>query len=215
LHGVNLGQNEKACSNFRYYTPSRQARKPGSVLCDHLSRPDIAIGLKQPTRELNGTAGPILMFGLAPRGVFRASRRCRRNRWSLTPPFHPYLVRLAKIDIQFWRARRAVYFLWHFPLSFLTPVLQGALAVGARTFLPRRWRGRSLGLPCKNLRSGFMQPFMEMHKARKLGYIVKELKAVWRYNDLGFFLRGKRGFPLNLPSSLQDYLSLSRKSELP
>ena len=39
---------------------------------DHSSRSRIAPGLKQPTRGSSGRAGPPLLFGLAPRGVFRA-----------------------------------------------------------------------------------------------------------------------------------------------
>ncbi len=88
-----------------------RACKPDSVRCvgfpqrtqrgDHSSRSRIASGLKQPTRGLqrltfssathSGWASPPLLFGLAPRGVFRASRYYHRDGGLL-----PHLFTLAK-----------------------------------------------------------------------------------------------------------------------
>ncbi|KHL84194.1 hypothetical protein HPY1846_01385 [Helicobacter pylori] len=42
--------------------------------------------------------------------------------WALTPPFHPYL-------------KKAVCFLWHFPLACASHPLDGILSNVARTFL--------------------------------------------------------------------------------
>ena len=67
----------------RILSPARQAFLPTTPSGDHSSRSRIASGLKQPTRgsrrhtlssvARTGRAGPPLLFGLAPRGVFRAS----------------------------------------------------------------------------------------------------------------------------------------------
>src|SRR5688500_6908090 len=51
-------------------------------------------------------------------------------RWALTPPFHPYLMRLAPV--------RRFTFLWHFPRGFPHRALPGILPCGARTFLSGR-----------------------------------------------------------------------------
>jgi hypothetical protein len=52
------------------------------------------------------------------------------SRWALTPPFHPYLMRLAPV--------RRFTFLWHFPRGFPHRALPGILPCGARTFLSGR-----------------------------------------------------------------------------
>ena len=67
------------------------AVKPGSVVDSHSSRPDVAVRLKQPTRERRGPRHAPL-FGLAPGGVCHATRRCPRARCALTAPFQPYLI---------------------------------------------------------------------------------------------------------------------------
>src|SRR5438874_1035085 len=73
----------------------------------------------------------VLLFGLAPGGVYLAGRSPGR-RWALTPPFHPYLTA---------PLRRSTLsggsFLWHFPSGRPDWVLPSALLCGARTFLQR------------------------------------------------------------------------------
>ena len=69
------------------------ADKPGFVVDSHSSRPRGAARLKHPTRERRGPRHAPL-FGLAPGGVYLATRRCPRARCALTAPFHPYLIRL-------------------------------------------------------------------------------------------------------------------------
>ena len=54
---------------------------------------------------------------------FTQLRMLPRGRWSLTPPFHPYLPEAGG------------YFLLHWPGSFLRRTLSGILPCGARTFL--------------------------------------------------------------------------------
>ena len=58
-------------------------------LDSHSSRLTVADELEQPTRERRGPRHAPL-FGLAPGGVYRATRRCPRARCALTAPFHPY-----------------------------------------------------------------------------------------------------------------------------
>ena len=82
------------------------ADKPGSVVCRHSSGALVAERLMRPTR---GLCGPhvVLLFGLAPNGVYRAARRCR-ERGALLP--HPFTLTRAVGDTS-----RAVYSLLHFP----------------------------------------------------------------------------------------------------
>ena len=101
------------------------AVKPGSVVDSHSSRPDVAVRLKQPTRERRGPRHAPL-FGLAPGGVCHATRRCPRARCALTAPFQPYLIPCGP---------SAVCFLLHFPSAHAAQVLPGTLPCGARTFL--------------------------------------------------------------------------------
>lgn len=54
---------------------------------------------------------------------FTMRRASPRDRWALTPPFHPC------------RANTVVCFLWHFPGSHLRSPLAIILPQGARTFL--------------------------------------------------------------------------------
>src|ERR1700694_1781265 len=90
---------------------SRADYKPGSVPPygggGHLSRTPVARRLQRPQpegwasslvtrrarRPAGALAGNALLFGLAPRGVCLAGRSPGR-RWALTPPFHPYRLRL-------------------------------------------------------------------------------------------------------------------------
>ena len=102
------------------------ADKPGSVVDSHSSRPHVAARLKQPTRERRGPRHASL-FGLAPGGVCRATRRCPRARCALTAPFHPYHARLA--------TPFGGLFLLHFPSAHAAQALPGTLPCGARTFL--------------------------------------------------------------------------------
>jgi len=87
----------------------------------------VAGHLVQPTRGSDGagrTSPPIWPcsdWGLPCRG------RCRRARWALTPPFHPYRP----------VAREAVCFLWPCPSPRGAQALPGSLPCGARTFLAR------------------------------------------------------------------------------
>ena len=58
-------------------TKTEVDRKPGFVRNlvardDHLSRPHIAVRLKQPTRKLNATDSRFFLLGLAPDGVYLA-----------------------------------------------------------------------------------------------------------------------------------------------
>ena len=67
-----------ACPAFRFAPEHVRPTRCG----DHSSSPDIAVGVEQPTRgsqrnalsgaAYTGWASPPLLFGLAPRGVFRA-----------------------------------------------------------------------------------------------------------------------------------------------
>ncbi len=67
------------------------------------------------------------LFGLAPHGVYRASRRHRRS-GALLP--HPFTLTGAT------EAAQAVYSLLHFPSRRRASPLASILPVGARTFLP-------------------------------------------------------------------------------
>ena len=84
---------------------SESADKPGSVWRSHSSGMYVAVHLLRPTR---GLCGPhvVLLFGLAPDGVYRAANRCR-TRGALLP--HPFTLT--------WLANEpsAVYSLLHFP----------------------------------------------------------------------------------------------------
>nr|VFJ43073.1 MAG: hypothetical protein BECKDK2373B_GA0170837_100453 [Candidatus Kentron sp. DK] len=68
-------------------------------------------------------------------------------RCALTAPFHPYPLPAFPYIIE--SQERAVYFLWHFPWTYIPQALPGALPCGARTFLPtgaepRHLRARSV-----------------------------------------------------------------------
>ena len=86
----------------------------------HLSRPAVASRLKRPTRKQTGR----LM--LPVRSCFEWGLHgpllLPEERWSLTPPFHPY-------------RRCGGLFLLHFPWSHLRQTLSGILPCEARTFL--------------------------------------------------------------------------------
>jgi len=89
----------------------------------HLSGPYIAAGLKRPTRKALQRATACLPYLVLLRVGFAVPAVLPQQRWSLTPPFHPY------------RVKAAVCFLWHFPSLTPTRVLPGTLHCGARTFL--------------------------------------------------------------------------------
>ena len=111
----------------------RRATREGLHRSDHSSRPRFAPGLQQPTRgswqriandaPLTGRAGPPLLFGLAPRGVFRAVS-ISRDAVGSYPTFSPLPCAslIFNSDPQkvlpsgcHRNAAPAVYFLWHFP----------------------------------------------------------------------------------------------------
>ncbi len=100
----------------------------------HLSSSPIAQRVKQPTqRVITDRTGPALLFGLAPRGVYRAS--LSPDCWcALTAPFHPY------------RSRSAVYFLLHFP--YPSPFLTRRMASDGGRYPPRRPVEPGLSSPC-------------------------------------------------------------------
>jgi hypothetical protein len=72
--------------------------KPGSVVGRHSSGMDVASHLVRPTRRL-GRVNPCRLRGtpaylvLLP-GGFAVPVLLPVRRWALTPPFHPYLIRL-------------------------------------------------------------------------------------------------------------------------
>lgn len=82
--------------------------------------------LKQPTRALGRAALERTLHGLAPDGVYRAAPVTRHAGGLLH-----HLFTLT-------RARRAVYFLWHFPAGFPEWALPTIQLCGARTFLETR-----------------------------------------------------------------------------
>ena len=108
----------------------KRSRPVSRVLCalrrdSHSSRPDVAIGLKQPTRERCGPhhRSPIRScsrWGLPCRSVARlAVRSCRTVSPLPDPRAGP----------------SAVYSLLHFPSARAAQALPGTLPCGARTFL--------------------------------------------------------------------------------
>ena len=133
---------------------------------DHSSRSRIALGLKQPTRGSQGLAlssgahtgraSPPLLFGLAPRGVFRAPDVTIQAVGSY-PTFSPLpkcarprqgKLRFSGAPAVEEQAALAVYFLWHYPSSrpqgLLSPTLErNSLALpGALPFRRRLLRVR-------------------------------------------------------------------------
>ncbi len=76
----------------------------------------IAAGTRNPVRRANNGAGSseVPYLALHPMG-FSVPPGLRRERWSLTPPFHPYPVHASM--------SRAVYFLWHCPSGCLAASL--------------------------------------------------------------------------------------------
>lgn len=117
------------------YLRCEQHYKPGSVFDDHLSRLYVAVQLpldvSAQRRDLpEGTTGRRIAFPAETSGHlvllqvgFTRLFLLPERRWSLTPPFHPY------------RLKTAVFFLLHFPWSFLHRTLSGTLPCEARTFL--------------------------------------------------------------------------------
>ena len=80
MAGFDKGRNDVSRVMCRY-------RSAGvchlSKRCNHLQ----ALAAYPPTMDEQSLAAGI--FGLATRGMC-GLRRCRRSRWALTPPFHPY-----------------------------------------------------------------------------------------------------------------------------
>ena len=82
-----------------------------------------------------------------------AGHACRSPIWSCSgrglPCHRCYHRRGALLPHLFTltRARRAVYFLWHFPWARAPQALPGALPCGARTFLPAASRGAAAARP--------------------------------------------------------------------
>ena len=103
--------------------------KPGYVIDGHLSCLSVAGQLLRsvsgPERNLpESTTGRRMALCLVLLRVgFAQHFPLPENRWSLTPPFHPY------------RPWTAVSFLLHFPGSHLHRTLSGTLPFEARTFL--------------------------------------------------------------------------------
>jgi hypothetical protein len=140
---------------------------------DHSSRSRIAPGLQQPTRGSErlalanathtGRASPPLLFGLAPRGVFRAPDVAIRAVGSY-PTFSPLpnpstaplerpqdkCARPKEAGFRFCRkpaaevqAALAVYFLWHFPWPLQDPEkLPAAASKGVPATAPWRYQAR-------------------------------------------------------------------------
>lgn len=90
--------------------------KPSSVFSNYLSRRHFAMQLKRIAhmRDIN------LLFLL--RIGFTWHSLLPKNRWALTPPFHPY-------------HKRGGIFLLHFPLGCPSHLLNGILSLVAQTFL--------------------------------------------------------------------------------
>ena len=118
------------------------ADKPGSVVDSHSSRPDVAIGLKQPTRMHRGPRHCIPIWSCSEWGLpchaALAPRAVRSYRTVSPSPRTP-------------KSRSAVCSLLHFPSARAAQALPGTLPCGARTFLgtaeamtrlPGRLRGR-------------------------------------------------------------------------
>jgi hypothetical protein len=101
------------------------ADKPGSVVCDHLSRDDIAVVLMQATRM---RVGPTHGIPIRP---------C--SGWGLpSRPVAGTLVRSYRTVSAFPRGHWGhgeFSFLWHFPSGRPAQPLAGILPYGARTFL--------------------------------------------------------------------------------
>ena len=86
----------------------------------HLSRTAVASSLKRPTWERRAALSP---FAVLLRMGFTWLLLLPEGRWSLAPPFHPYL-------------HAGGIFLLHCPWSCLRRPLTGILPCEARTFLP-------------------------------------------------------------------------------
>ena len=94
---------------------------------DHSSSPAITRGVQRPTRWLRADRPDnATLFGLAPRGVWPATRVAASA------------VRSYRTISPLPRCPGAVYFLCHFPSSYPARALPGALPFGVRTFLPVR-----------------------------------------------------------------------------
>jgi len=87
----------------------------------HLSRTCVATGLKRPTWNRRAA---LCSFAVLLRMGFTWLPVSPQERWSLEPPFHPYLSKTGGI------------FLLHCPWSYLRRPLAGILPCEARTFLP-------------------------------------------------------------------------------
>jgi len=108
----------------------------------HLGRPSPNASCGLPGRRRENTPGPKRpvppLFGLAPGGVYRRRRRCRR-RGALLP--HPFTLTRLRLE----RLRRAVCFLWHCPWGRPRRALPGTVFPWSPDF-PHPARGRSAAI---------------------------------------------------------------------
>ena len=111
VNGVYTQVHEYFEANFnaglRQLRPAQQpkgksAYKPGSVLDNHSSGPNVT-ARPQATNPEAARATPLLPYLVLLRVGFTLPRLLPAARCALTAPFHPY------------PPKRAVYFLWHFP----------------------------------------------------------------------------------------------------
>jgi len=87
----------------------------------HLSRTCVAASLKRPTWNRRAA---LRSFAVLLRMGFTWLLALPSGRWSLEPPFHPYLSKTGGISLLHW------------PWSYLRRPLAGILPCEARTFLP-------------------------------------------------------------------------------
>ena len=98
---------------------------------DHLSSPDVAIGIERPTRGRAGCPYPPIRpcsgWGLPGSRYYYRDGELLPRHFTLIP------IRPDKSGLF-----GTVYFLWHYPSGCPAPPLAGILPGGARTFLPPR-----------------------------------------------------------------------------
>ena len=95
----------------------------------HLSRTCVAASLERPTWDRRAALRP---YAVLLRMGFTWLLALPSGRWSLTPPFHPYLSAPPKRTC----LRTGGISLLHWPWSYLRRPLAGILPCEARTFLP-------------------------------------------------------------------------------
>ena len=125
---INQINNISSSKHCTHWLGVHQATdKPGSVLDSHSSGHYITVALKRPTRILSEQRHRIL-FGLAPNGVWPATR-CYQRHGALLP--HHFTLTCAVVS----HSHRRLCFLFHFPSPHDARLLAGILLCGARTFL--------------------------------------------------------------------------------